>query len=291
MSSFWSWWIIILTSVFILLIYWLLMANRTGAPADPEQTTGHAADGIEEYDHPMPYWWFLMFIITIIFSIGYLIAYPGMGNFKGLLNWTQVGQWEQSVARAEERFGALRFKYLAMPVEEVAADPKARKMGQRMFANNCAQCHGADARGSRGFPNLSDGDWIWGSSPDNIKTSITNGRMAAMPAWGPMLGDDGVRNTAAYVLSLSGRDVDAEQAAAGKEKFDMVCAACHGADGTGNPMLGAPNLANGIWLYGGDPEQVMSSIRDGRRGVMPAHADMLGEDKIHIITAYVYSLN
>lgn len=291
MSSFWSWWIIILTSVFILLVYWLLMANRTGAPADPEQTTGHAADGIEEYDHPMPYWWFLMFIITIIFSIGYLIAYPGMGNFKGLLNWTQVGQWEQSVARAEERFGALRFKYLAMPVEEVAADPKARKMGQRMFANNCAQCHGADARGSRGFPNLSDGDWIWGGSPDNIKTSITNGRMAAMPAWGPMLGDDGVRNTAAYVLSLSGRDVDAEQAAAGKEKFDMVCAACHGVDGTGNPMLGAPNLANGIWLYGGDPEQVMSSIRDGRRGVMPAHADMLGEDKIHIITAYVYSLN
>ena len=291
MSSFWSWWIIILTSVSILLILWLLMANRTGPPADPEQTTGHAADGIEEYDHPMPYWWFLMFIITIIFSIGYLIAYPGMGNFKGLLNWTQVGQWEQSVARAEERFGALRFKYLAMPVEEVAADPKARKMGQRMFANNCAQCHGADARGSRGFPNLSDGDWIWGSSPDNIKTSITNGRMAAMPAWGPMLGDDGVRNTAAYVLSLSGREVDAEQAAAGKEKFDMVCAACHGADGTGNPMLGAPNLANGIWLYGGDPEQVMSSIRDGRRGVMPAHADMLGEDKIHIITAYVYSLN
>ena len=291
MSSFWSWWIIILTSVSILLILWLLMANRTGAPADPEQTTGHAADGIEEYDHPMPYWWFLMFIITIIFSIGYLIAYPGMGNFKGLLNWTQVGQWEQSVARAEKRFGALRFKYLAMPVEEVAADPKARKMGQRMFANNCAQCHGADARGSRGFPNLTDSDWIWGSSPDNIKTSITNGRMAAMPAWGPMLGDDGVRNTAAYVLSLSGREVDAEQAAAGKEKFDMVCAACHGADGTGNPMLGAPNLANGIWLYGGDPEQVMNSIRDGRRGVMPAHADMLGEDKIHIITAYVYSLN
>jgi cytochrome c oxidase cbb3-type subunit 3 len=267
------------------------MANRTGAPADPEQTTGHAADGIEEYDHPMPYWWFLMFIMTIIFSIGYLIAYPGMGNFKGLLNWTQLDQWEQSVARAEERFGALRFKYLAMPIEEVAEDPQARKMGQRMFANNCAQCHGADARGSSGFPNLADNDWIWGSTPDNIKTSITNGRMAAMPAWGPMLGDDGVRNTAAYVLSLSGREVDAEQVAAGKEKFDMICAACHGADGTGNPMLGAPNLANGIWLYGGDLEQVMNSIRDGRQGVMPAHADMLGEDKIHIITAYVYSLN
>ncbi|MCZ6829499.1 MAG: c-type cytochrome [Gammaproteobacteria bacterium] len=149
----------------------------------------------------------------------------------------------------------------------------------------------ADARGNSGFPNLSDSDWIWGDTPDNIKTSITNGRMAAMPAWGPMLGDDGVRNTAAYVLSLSGREVDAEQAAAGKEKFDMICAACHGADGTGNPMLGAPNLANGVWLYGGDPEQVMSSIHDGRKGVMPAHAEMLGEDKIHIITAYVYSLN
>jgi cytochrome c oxidase cbb3-type subunit 3 len=291
MSSFWSWWIIILTSVSIFLVLWLLLANRTGAPADPEQTTGHAADGIEEYDNPLPYWWFLMFLFTIIFSIGYLIAYPGMGNFKGLLNWTQVGQWERSVEQAEERFGALRFKYLAMPVEEVAEDRQARKMGQRMFANNCAQCHGADARGSSGFPNLSDKDWIWGGTPDNIKTSITNGRMAAMPAWGPMLGDEGVRNTAAYVMSLSGRDVDAEQAAAGKAKFDMICAACHGTDGTGNPMLGAPNLANGIWLYGGDAEQVMDSIRAGRNGVMPAHTDKLSEDKIHLITAYIYSLN
>jgi cytochrome c oxidase cbb3-type subunit 3 len=291
MSSFWSWWIIILTSVSIFLIFWLLMANRSGAPADPEQTTGHAADGIEEYDNPMPYWWFLMFLFTIIFAIGYLIAYPGMGNFKGLLNWNQIDQWERSVAAAEERFGALRFKYLAMPVEEVAKDRQARKMGQRMFANNCAQCHGADARGSNGFPDLSDGDWIWGGTPDSIKTSITNGRIAAMPAWGPMLGDDGVRDTAAFVMSLSGREVDADQAAAGKEKYDMICIACHGADGTGNPMLGAPNLANGIWLYGGDTEQVMNSIREGRNGVMPAHTDLLSEDKIHLITAYIYSLD
>jgi cytochrome c oxidase cbb3-type subunit 3 len=291
MSSFWSWWIIILTSVSIFLIFWLLMANRSGAPADPEQTTGHAADGIEEYDNPMPYWWFLMFLFTIIFAIGYLIAYPGMGNFKGLLNWNQIDQWERSVAAAEERFGALRFKYLAMPVEEVAKDRQARKMGQRMFANNCAQCHGADARGSNGFPDLSDSDWIWGGTPDSIKTSITNGRMAAMPAWGPMLGDDGVRDTAAFVMSLSGREVDADQAVAGKEKYDMICIACHGADGTGNPMLGAPNLANGIWLYGGDTEQVMNSIREGRNGVMPAHSDLLSEDKIHLITAYIYSLD
>jgi cytochrome c oxidase cbb3-type subunit 3 len=291
MSSFWSWWIIILTSVSIFLIFWLLMANRSGAPADPEQTTGHAADGIEEYDNPMPYWWFLMFLFTIIFAIGYLIAYPGMGNFKGLLNWSQIDQWERSVAAAEERFGALRFKYLAMPVEEVAKDRQARKMGQRMFANNCAQCHGADARGSNGFPDLSDSDWIWGGTPDSIKTSITNGRMAAMPAWGPMLGEDGVRDTAAFVMSLSGREVDADQAAAGKEKYDMICIACHGADGTGNPMLGAPNLANGIWLYGGDTEQVMNSIREGRNGVMPAHTDLLSEDKIHLITAYIYSLD
>jgi cytochrome c oxidase cbb3-type subunit 3 len=291
MSSFWSWWIIILTSVSIFLIFWLLMANRSGAPADPEQTTGHAADGIEEYDNPMPYWWFLMFLFTIIFAIGYLIAYPGMGNFKGLLNWSQIDQWERSVAAAEERFGALRFKYLAMPVEEVAKDRQARKMGQRMFANNCAQCHGADARGSNGFPDLSDSDWIWGGTPDSIKTSITNGRIAAMPAWGPMLGDDGVRDTAAFVMSLSGREVDADQAVAGKEKYDMICIACHGADGTGNPMLGAPNLANGIWLYGGDTEQVMNSIREGRNGVMPAHSDLLSEDKIHLITAYIYSLD
>ena len=225
MSSFWSWWVIILTVVSFIGIFWILWANRTGAPADPEQTTGHAADGIEEYDNPLPYWWFLMFLLTMVFSIGYLVVYPGLGNFPGLLGWTQLNQWERQVAAAEERFGALRFKYLAMPIEAVAQDPEARKMGQRMFANNCAQCHGADAKGNYDFPNLADGNWLWGDTPQAIKASITKGRIAAMPAWGEMLGDEGVRNVTAYVMRMSGRSVDGAHADAGKEKYDMVCVA------------------------------------------------------------------
>lgn len=291
MSSFWSWWVIILTAVSFIGTIWILFANRSGAPADPEQTTGHAADGIEEYDNPMPYWWFAMFLITIVFGIGYLIAYPGMGNFKGVLNWTQHDQWQNSVDQAEQRFGAMRMKYLAMSVEDIAQDGEAVKMGQRMFANNCAQCHGSDAKGSYGFPNLSDKDWLWGASPADLKTSITAGRRAAMPAWGPMLGDDGVRNVTAYLQRLNGRSVNDGHAEAGQPQFEMLCSACHGKDATGNPLFGAPNLTNGIWLYGGEDEQIMHSIRTGRNGVMPAHEAMLSEDKIHLITAYVYSLS
>ncbi len=291
MSSFWSWWVIILTVFSFVAITWLLFANRSGAPADPEQTTGHAADGIEEYDNPMPYWWFLMFVITLVFGAGYLVVYPGLGNFPGLLGWSQHDQWERSVDAAEERFGAVRLRYLAMPLEEVAADPEARKMGQRMFANNCAQCHGADAKGSYGFPNLTDGDWIWGGSPEAIKTALVAGRRAAMPAWGQMLGDEGVRNVTAYVQRLSSMSVNEEHADAGKAQFDMLCVACHGPEGKGNPMLGAPNLTNGIWLYGGSAEQISHTLRAGRNGVMPAFGDSLSEDKIHLIAAYVYSLN
>jgi len=291
MSSFWSWWVIILTVVSFIAMFWLLFANRTGAPADPEQTTGHAADGIEEYDNPLPYWWFLMFLITLVFGVGYLIVYPGLGNFPGVLGWTQLDQWERQVAKAEERFSAIRYKYLAMPIEEVAQDPEARKMGQRMFANNCAQCHGADAQGSYGFPNLADNNWLWGGTPDAIKTSIAQGRIAAMPPWGEMLGEDGVRNVTAYVMRMSGRDVNDEHADAGKAQYDMVCVACHGANGEGNPMFGAPPLSKGIWLYGGEAEQIAHSIRAGRNGVMPAQEELLSEDKIHLITAYVYGLS
>jgi cytochrome c oxidase cbb3-type subunit 3 len=291
MSSFWSWWVIILTVFSFIATFWILFANRTGAPADPEQTTGHAADGIEEYDNPMPYWWFLMFLITLVFGIGYLIVYPGLGNFPGLLGWTQLEQWERQVAEAEDKFSAQRFKYLAMPIEEVAQDPQARKMGQRMFANNCAQCHGADAQGSYGFPNLADNNWLWGDTPEAIKTSIANGRIAAMPPWGEMLGDDGVRNVTAYVMRMSGREVDNAHADAGKEKYDMLCVACHGPGGEGNPMFGAPPLSKGIWLYGGEAEQVAHSIRAGRNGVMPAHDKLISEDKIHLIAAYVYGLS
>ncbi|MEE4191990.1 MAG: cytochrome-c oxidase, cbb3-type subunit III [Halieaceae bacterium] len=291
MSSFWSAWVIILTVVTFIGTFWVLFANRTRAPADPEQTTGHAADGIEEYDNPLPYWWFLMFMITMVFGIAYLIAYPGLGNFPGLLGWSQVQQWENEVARAEERFSAVRYRYLAMPVEEVLEHPEALRMGQRLYGVNCSVCHGADAKGAYGFPNLADGDWLWGGTPDAIKHTLIHGRQAAMPAWEAALGDTGIRNVAAYVVKLSGRDVNEEMAAAGKAQYDILCVACHGPEGKGNPVLGAPNLTNGIWLYGGSESEIQHTLRVGRNGVMPAFGDQLSEDKIHLITAYIYSLS
>jgi cytochrome c oxidase cbb3-type subunit 3 len=284
-------WIIVLTAATFVGITWILFANRKREQQSAEKTTGHEYDGIQEYDNPLPAWWFYMFVLTIVWGAGYLIIYPGMGNFAGLLGWTQVGQHDRQVAAADEKFRTMRDRYMALPIEEIASDPAVRKMGMRMFGNNCAQCHGADAKGSYGFPNLADGDWIFGGTPDGIKASITNGRQAAMPPWGSIIGDKGVTDVTAYVMSINGRESDTAQVAAGEKVFQTYCVACHGADATGNPALGAPNLKNGIWLYGGTPEQISHSIRAGRNGVMPAHKDTLSEDKIHIITAYVYGLS
>lgn len=290
MASFWSLWVIVLTSITLILLTWILFANRSRE--NPEgKTTGHVYDGIEEYDNPMPAWWFMMFVITLVFGVAYLIVYPGMGNYAGLLGWTQEKQHDRQVAQAEEKYREMRDRYLALPVEEIATDPAVRKMGRRMFAINCAQCHGSDAKGAYGFPNLTDDDWIYGGTPDAIKTTLVQGRQAAMPAWGAILGDQGINETTAYVLSLNGRDVDESLAAAGEKHFATYCVACHGADGTGNPALGAPNLTNGIWLYGGTAEQIAHSLRAGRNGAMPAFSETLSEDKIHILTAYVYGLS
>jgi cytochrome c oxidase cbb3-type subunit III len=291
MASFWSLWVIVLTTITFVLITWVLFANRTREQNKEGNTTGHVYDGIEEYDNPLPAWWFMMFVITIVFGVGYLIVYPGMGNFKGILGWTQLEQHEREVSRAEEKYRDMRDRYLAMPIEEIAADPAVRKMGMRMFSNNCAQCHGSDAKGAYGFPNLTDDDWLYGGTPDAIKATLVNGRQAAMPPWGSILGDQGILETTEYVQSLSGREVDSDLAEAGAKHYQTYCVACHGADGKGNPALGAPNLANGIWLYGGSDEQIAHTLRNGRNGVMPAFKDTLGEDKIHILAAYVYGLS
>ncbi len=292
MSSFWSGWIILLTAVSLILITWILFANRKRErePDSTEKTTGHSYDGIEEYDNPLPAWWFYMFVITIVFGVVYLLAYPGLGNLPGLLGWTQIEQYQQRVDKAEERFRAERDRYLAMPVEEIADDTAVRKMGMRMFGNECAQCHGADAMGSYGFPNLTDDDWLYGGDPASIKATLVNGRQAAMPAWGSILGEDGISATTEYLMQLNGRDYDAQQAEAGAAHFATYCVACHNADASGNQALGAPNLTNGIWLYGGTREQIAHTLRAGRNGKMPAFADTLTEDKIHILTAYVYGL-
>jgi cytochrome c oxidase cbb3-type subunit 3 len=270
---------------------WVLLGNRKRDQGTTEQTTGHAADGIEEYDNPLPAWWFYMFLITIIWGALYLVIYPGLGDFPGLINWTQEKQYEQQVAAADKKYRDMRDRYLALPIEEIASDPKVRKMGMRMFSNNCAQCHGGDAKGSYGFPNLADKDWIWGGSPEQIKASINTGRRGTMPGWGQIIGDQGVAESTAYVLTLNGREADSQLAEAGAAHFQTYCSACHGANGEGNSALGSPNLANGIWLYGGTQEQLSHSIRAGRSGEMPAHNVLLSEDKIHILTAYVYGLS
>lgn len=292
MSTFWSLWIIVLTALTVVGICWLLFANRKSSGRAPDTTTGHVYDdNIEEYDNPLPAWWFYMFVITIVFAIGYLIAYPGLGTFKGVLNWTSTGQLQGEVAKADAQYGPLFAKYAAMPIVDVAKDPQALKMGQRLFSTNCAQCHGADARGSFGFPNLTDTDWLYGGAAEQIEQSIMHGRNGAMPAWESALANQGVIDVASYVVSLSGRQADEKSAQAGKEKFAMFCVGCHGADGKGNIAMGAPNLTDDVWLYGGSPLMIQQTVRNGRTNAMPEWNKRLGAERVHLLAAYVYSLS
>ncbi len=291
-SQFWSWFIIAVVSGGIIWLVLLLRGNTntTGKIGVP---TGHVWDeDLEELNNPLPRWWLIMFYVTIVFAIGYLILYPGMGSFKGVLNWSEVEQYKTEVAVADEQYGPLFDKFLKQDLTVVAEDEKAMKMGERLFVTYCAVCHGSDARGARGFPNLRDNDWLYGGKPEDIKTTIMYGRQGTMPAWeGPLGGEEGVNNVATYVMSLAGRQVDESIAAKGKEKFDLFCVGCHMPGGTGNPMVGAPNLTNNIWLYGGSPKTIRQTIAKGRSGKMPAHHAFLGEAKVHILAAYIYSLS
>ena len=293
MSTFWSLWIIILTVGNIIACYWLVWwATKPHHTAAKEgDVTGHKWDGLEEFNNPLPRWWLWLFYGTIIFSVAYLALYPGLGNFKGILGWSDTGQWEKEMVAAEKQYGPIFSQYASVAIPALAKDEKATQIGQRLYLNYCAQCHGADAGGIKGFPNLTDADWQWGGTPEQIQATILNGRTAVMPAHEAILGADGVKNVAQYVVSMSGRDHDAGMAAKGKEKFDQICMACHMPTGTGNPALGAPNLTDKIWLYGSTIASVEESIGKGRTGVMPAHKDFLGTEKSHLLTAYVYSLS
>lgn len=295
MSVFWSLWISAITLGVIFGCTWLLFATRNGQPHEEttEETLGHAFDGIEEYDNPLPKWWFQMFVGTVIFGLVYLVLYPGLGTFPGLLGWTQVGQWETEMQHAEENYAPVFAKYASLSVDELQQRENAAglKMGQRLFANNCALCHGSSATGSHGFPNLTDTDWLYGGSAATLKQTIAEGRIGGMPPWGAVLGEEGIRDMSHYVLSLSGRDADSDAINRAKPQFQALCTACHSTDGSGLQALGAPNLTDDIWLYGGSFEQVAHTIRTGRNGVMPAHKALLSDDKIHLITAYVYSLS
>lgn len=293
-SEFWSWFI---DAIVIGGIVWLIVLLRinskgklpTGAEAE---ATGHVWDeDLQELNTPLPRWWLIMFYVTIIYGVAYLMLYPGLGSFKGLLGWTQVGEYEAEVAAANETYGPLYAKFQQQDIAVLASNDDALKTGERLYVNYCAVCHGSDARGARGFPNLRDSDWLYGGEPENIKTTIMSGRTGTMPAWEASLGEEGVDQVANYVMKLSGRSVDDKLAAAGKDKFAMFCAGCHMPEGTGNQAIGAPDLTNNTWLYGGSPKAIKQTIAKGRTGRMPAHAEFLGEAKVHILSAYVYSLS
>ena len=294
MSTFWTVWISVISLGSIFGCYWLLWATRKSQQFEDEteETLGHNFDGIEEYDNPLPKWWLYMFIATIIFSLIYLALYPGLGSFKGFLGWTQENQWQAEVESAEATYGPLYAELAATPVETLAQNTEAMKMGQRLYSTNCSVCHGSSARGSMGFPNLTDNDWLYGGNPENIKETLTNGRTAAMPAWEAIIGAEGITQVAHYVRSLSGQEtVKKTLADKGAALYTANCSACHGGDGKGMHALGAPNLTDGIWLYGGTQRMVEATLRNGRNGVMPAFSETLGEERVHLVSAYIYSLS
>lgn len=290
-SGFWNWYIFLIVVFSFGFCFALIIWMQRGKKPTKIETMGHEWDGIEELNNPLPMWWLYMFYITLFFGIGYLLIYPGSGVFAGILKWSEVGQYEHEMKVAEQKYGPLFEKYSTQDLATVAANGEALNMGKRLFMTYCTGCHGSDAGGGPGFPNLRDNDWLYGGDPVEIKASIMNGRSGAMPAWGAMLGQEGVFNVAEYVISLSGRKASSEAVLAGKEKFMQVCAACHGADGKGNKALGAPNLTDNVWLYGGSQAAIMRTITNGRSGRMPAHGEFLGEAKVHLLAAYVWSLS
>jgi cytochrome c oxidase cbb3-type subunit III len=285
--------IIALTAANIGGALWLLWWTRRspGEAGATEHTTGHVWDGdLTELNNPLPRWWLWLFIITVAFGAVYLLLYPGLGSYTGTLGWTSRGEHA-----AESRLNAARIEqtlspFAARQVSELMNDRAALGLGRNLFLNNCATCHGSDAGGAPGFPNLTDKDWLWGGDPDSVVASISQGRSGVMPPWGEVLGTRGVEDVLDYVFSLQGRMLTAGDAHAGGEKFAQLCAACHGVDARGNAALGAPNLTDGIWLHGGALATVRESIEKGRNGTMPAHAARLGETRVKLLAAYVLSL-
>jgi cytochrome c oxidase cbb3-type subunit 3 len=302
-SDVWGIYIALITLISIIACAILLKAlsTRRAAPDQQVGTTGHTWDeDLTEWNNPLPRWWMWLFYITIVFGLVYLVLYPGLGRHAGYFGWSSTGQYQEEQAQAAATYTPIFDRFLKQDIKTVAAVPEARQMGQRLFLTYCAQCHGSDGGGGRGFPNLRDNDWLYGGEPETIKESITNGRNGVMPSQSAAVGgDEGAKDVAHYVLSLSGRTHDNLRAFRGKSRFNTICAACHGADGKGSKVVGAPNLTDNIWLYGGSEKTIMETIMKGRgtpmvtegASVMPAHKSLLGEGKIHLLAAYVYGLS
>jgi cytochrome c oxidase cbb3-type subunit 3 len=292
-NNFWPVFVTVVTLVSIvacLLLLWFTGKARAMTASD--NTTGHVWDGdLREMNNPLPRWWAWLFVLTVIFALIYLVLYPGLGNYAGTLGWTSTGQHQAELDKGNAEVAPLYAKFTALAPEAVAADPQAMAIGERLFMNNCAQCHGSDARGSKGIPNLTDTDWLHGGAPVTIKETLIKGRMGNMPPMAAAVGSpEDVRNVAQYVLSLSGSPHDSLQAALGKPKF-AVCSACHGADGKGNPALGAPNLSDDIWLHAYGETAILAMINNGKVNQMPAQADKLTEAQIHVLASYVWGFS
>lgn len=292
MSNFWHWTVIIVVVGHIIAYLWLLFAtSKKKVEKRSDNTTGHVWDeDISELDNPMPRWWLWLFVMTVVFSVIYLYLYPGLGNFKGSKEWTSINKFETEYAAVTDARNKSFAGFINKPIEQLIKDDQAMLIGKRIFANSCAQCHASDAQGAVGFPNLTDDDWNWGGEHSDIVTTLTHGRMGVMPAFAPALGEDGTQQVAAYVRSLSGINHDAAMAAEGEAKFAMFCAACHGPEGKGQDLFGAPNLTDETWLYGSH-EIIETALYEGLSGNMPAQKDILDENRIKLVAAYVYSLS
>ena len=292
-SNFWSVYVTVITVASILaclLLLWL--SAKTKAMTASDNSTGHVWDGdLREMNNPLPRWWVWLFIITILFSGAYLAMYPGLGTYEGKLGWTQAGQHAAEMAKGNKEVEPLSARFNGMKPEDVAKDPQAMAIGDRLFMNNCAQCHGSDARGSKGFPNLADADWLYGGAPDVIKETLVKGRIGNMPPMAAAVGTpDDVKKVAHYVLTLTGSPNDSVRASSGQDKFG-ACAACHGPDGKGNPALGAPNLTDDVWLHGWGENAIVRMINEGKVNQMPAQAGKLTDAQIHVLASYVWGLS
>ena len=268
------------------------LRRRPGETAGTAETTGHVWDeDLRELNNPLPRWWLWLFVITVVFGIGYLLVYPGLGNYAGTAEWSSERQYREQNVAAEAVLARTLAPFEHQEVAALAHDSAALRVGRNLFMNNCATCHGSDARGAPGFPNLTDRDWLFGGTPEAIVQTISYGRTSVMPAWRDVLGGDGgVDDMAAYVLSLSGRHVPAGNVDNGHAKFATICVACHGAGGQGNQTLGAPNLTDPVWLNGGAPATVRETISKGRQAEMPAQLERLGATRVKLLAAYVISL-
>ena len=295
MTAFWHWVVAAGTIAFVIWCVWLVSWSAKQGPANvaDDEVVGHTWDGdLEEWNNPAPRWWLYLYFITIAWAVGYMIAYPGLGNFEGMLGWSQQGQYEAEMQAAAARYEPIYEEFAAMDFDALQQNEDAMALGASLFASYCTTCHGSDARGAKGYPNLTDQAWMWGNTETDIVATISNGRRAAMPVLAAALGgEDGINNMVSYVRSLSGLIEADANAMSAQPMFVALCSACHNADGSGNKLFGAPNLADDVWLYGSSQADVYQTVTEGRNGVMPAHGDLLGDNRAKILAAYVASLS